>query len=100
MATPPAKASSVGPDMSDLIVCGASHAMRGSRMNPAGEKTRGAHRREDLLLAPRAREIALRGVAQVLARAGQGERLAAVDVRLARGQAQRVAAVLEPPVDA
>ena len=57
------------------------------------------HRADDLLLAPRARQVVLVAVARVLARAGERQRLLAVDVRLAGRQAQRVAAVPEAAVD-
>ena len=57
-------------------------------------------RGEDLLLAPRAREVVLGRVALVLAGPREGERLLAVEVVLAALEAQRVAAVLGAAVDA
>ena len=56
-------------------------------------------RAQDLLLAAGAREVVLLRVALVLARAGERERLLAVDLLLAALQPQRVAAVLEAAVD-
>ena len=76
-----------------VIVFGACQEMNGKRMNPAGREHPRLHRGDDLLLAARAREVVLARVAVVRARARERERLLAVDVRRARLQAQRVAAV-------
>ena len=95
----PRRPAASGPLMSDFTVFGAAHAMIGAGAGSRRGEDPRAHRAEDLLLAPRARSPSL-AVAEVLARAGEGERLVAVDVRLARRQAQRVAAVAEAAVDA
>ena len=69
-------------------------------MKPDGAEHARLHGADDLLLAARTREVVLLRVAQVVARAGEGERLLAVDVRRPAAQAQREAAVVEAAVDA
>ena len=61
-----------------------SRRSNGRRMNADGRSTPRLHRGEDLLLAPRAGQVVLARVAEVVARAGERERLLAVDVRRAR----------------
>src|SRR5215207_9333868 len=57
------------------------------------------HRRDQLLLALRAREVVLARVAEVLARARERQRLVAVDLGLAALQSQRGAPVAAAAVD-
>ena len=45
--------------MSDWIACGPSHAIHGRCRKPVGDSDLRLHRREDLLLAPRAGEVVL-----------------------------------------
>ena len=79
--------------MSERTACGAAHETHGRRTNVSSRDHLGLDRAQDLLLAPRAGEVVLVGRALVLAGARERERLLAVDLVLARAQAQRVAAV-------
>ena len=72
---------------------GAAQDTHGSRTNVSNEVHLVLHRGDDLLLAARARAVVLGRAAVVLARAGERERLLAVQLVLPAAQAQRVAAV-------
>ena len=85
VAIEPKRPSSAGPAMSERIALGACQDTHGRRKNVAGLSSRDLIARQDLLLARRAVEVVLARVALVLARAGERERLLAVEMVRRRG---------------
>ena len=82
--------------MSEMIAGGACQEIHGRRRKLEGESV-ALHVGEQRLLVLLALDVGLAGLAQVLARARQRERLLAVEMVGAGGEAQREAAVAEPP---
>ena len=99
VSSAPTRPSSDGPDMSERIAFGAAHETQGRRTKVSTDVTLSLI--EPMIFCwrrARVRSDSLR-VALVLARAGERERLLAVDLLLAALQPQRVAAVLEAAVE-